>query len=153
MLKAILIDPATGKALGVLDDVFGHPTIETVDHYQVNTKFKSKTRVGAGTSTITSPTPGGAILLTDLIISTDKEANPNSQLTVFFDDETRTINIFDGFPSDAPINLAIGLHGAWTGWKNAALKMTTVLAVKATVVAGYIKIPNGLEYAAWDALR
>jgi len=151
MLKAILIDPATGKALGVLDDVFGQVTLEVVDRYQVNTKFKSTTRVGAGTSTITSPTPDGAILLTDLIISTDRVAN--SQLTVFFDDGTRTISIFDGYAADAPINLAIGFHGAWTGWKDAALKMTTVLAIKATVAVGYIKIPKGLEYPEWDALR
>ena len=151
MLKAILIDLATGKALGVLDDVFGHPTLEVADHYQINTKFKSTTRIAVGTSTITSPTPDGAILLTDLIISTDRVAG--SRLTVFFDDGTRTVHIFDGYAADAPINLALGFHGAWTGWKDATLKMTTVVALKAMVAVGYIKIPKGLNYEEWDALR
>lgn len=151
MLKAILIDPATGKALGVLDDVFGHPTLEVVDHYHTDTRFKSTTRIAFGTSTITSPTAGGAILLTDLIIATDRVAG--SQLTIFFDDGTHTVSIFDGYAADAPINLALGLHGAWCGYKDAAFKMTTVAAIKATVVVGYIKIPKGLEYSEWDALR
>ena len=151
MLKAILIDPPTGKALGTIEDIFGDPTLEVADHYHVDTRFKSTTRIAAGTSTITSPTPDGAILLTDLIISTDRVAG--SRLTVFFDDGTRTVHIFDGYAADAPINLALGFHGAWTGWKDATLKMTTVAAIKATVAVGYIKIHKGLKYAEWDALR
>jgi len=150
-LKAILVDAASGKALDILKDVFGHPTLGVTDHYADKTRFKSETRVGAGTSTIAEPTTGGAILLTDMIISTDKVAL--SQLTVFFDDEVRTVPIYDGYGNDAPINLAIGLKGSWTGWKDAALKMTTVAAIKATVAVGYIKIPEGVEYEEWDALR
>lgn len=151
MLKAILIDPATGKALGVIDDIFGHPTLGVADYYLVDTRFKSTTRISAGTSTITSPTSGGALLLTDLIISTDKVSL--SQLTVFFDDGIHTIPIYDGYANDAPINLALGFHGGWTGWKDATLKMTTVKALKATAAIGYIKIPKGLDYKQWDALR
>ena len=151
MIKAILIDTATGKALNSIEDIFGHPALAVTDHYLQQTCFKSSTRVGAGTTTITSPKAGGALLLTDIIISTDRVAL--SRLTVFFDDGTRTISIYDGYANDAPINLALGFHGAWTGWKDAELKMTTVAALKATVAVGYIKIPKGLAYGAWDALR
>ena len=55
MLKAILIDTATGKALNSIEDIFGHPTLAVTDYYLQQTCFKSSTRVGAGTSTITSP--------------------------------------------------------------------------------------------------
>lgn len=151
MLKAILIDTATGKALEVLNDIFGDPSLGIIDHYQTNTRFKSNTRVAIGTSTIASPTIDGAIMLTDIIISTDKVAL--SQLIVFFDDGTRTIPIYHTYPVDAPTNVAISLHGAWTGWANASLKMTTVAALTATVAVGYIKVPRGLEYTQWDALR
>lgn len=151
MLKAILIDTVTGKALGVIADIYGHPTLEIVDHYHTDARFKSTTRTSEGTSTITSPKKGGALLLTDMIISTDKVSL--SQLTVFFDDGVYTIPIYDGYANDAPINLALGFHGGWTGWKDAALKMTTVKAIKATVAVGYIKIPTGLDYKEWDALR
>jgi len=151
MLKAILIDPATGKILEILEDIFGHPTLAVSDHYVCKTRFKSVTRVAAGTETIAEPVKDGAILLSDMIISTDRVAN--SQLTVFFDDGVRTIPIFDGYANDAPINVAANFHGGWTGWKDAALKMTTVQPITATVATGYIKVPEGLCYTEWDALR
>jgi len=150
-LKAILIDTATGKALEIIDDIFGHPTLAVTDHYVGKTRFKSVTRVAAGTETIAEPVKYGAIVLTDMIISTDRVAN--SRLTVFFDDGVRTIPIFDGYANDAPINIATNFHGGWTGWVDAALKITTVAAIKATVAVGYIKIPEGRCYTEWDALR
>ncbi|MCK4528747.1 hypothetical protein KAW18_15375, partial [candidate division WOR-3 bacterium] len=91
------------------------------------------------------------IMLTDMIISCDRVAN--SRLLVFFDDGTHQVNIYDGYANDAPINFAIGFHGGWTGWKDAALKITTVAALKATTVIGYIKVPGGCCYTEWDALR
>jgi hypothetical protein len=121
------------------------------DHYVSKTRFKSNTRTSAGTSTIAAPVKDGAIMLTDMIISCDRVAN--SRLLVFFDDETRQINIYDGYANDAPINFAIGFHGGWTGWKDAALKITTVAALKATIVVGYIKVPGGCCYTEWDAMR
>jgi len=150
-LKAILIDTATGKALEIIKDIFGHPNLAVTDHYAGSTRFKSVTRTAAGTETIAEPEKDGAILLTDMIISTNRVAV--SRLTVFFDDGVRTIPIFDGYAEDAPINVAANFHGGWTGWKDAAVKMTTVAAIKATVAVGYIKIPAGLEYTEWDELR
>ena len=150
-LKAILIDVASGKTLEVLDDIYGNPTLAVTDHYVGKTRFKSETRTGAGTSTIAEPVTDGAIMLTDMIISTDRVAN--SQLTVYFDCGTHQVNIYDGYSNDAPINFAIGFHGGWTGWKDAALKMKTVSAIKATVAVGYIKVPGGCCYTEWDALR
>ena len=151
MLKAVLIDPSSGKVLEIIEDIFGNPSLAVIDHYVKDTCFKSETRTGAGTSTITSPRTDGAIMLTDMIISCDRVAN--SRLTVFFDDGVRTVPIFDGYANDAPINTASNFRGGWTGWKDAAFKMTTVATVKATVAVGYIKIPEGLEYEEWDALR
>jgi len=150
-LKATLIDPATGKVLEVIKDIFGHPNLAVTDHYAGSTRFKSVTRVAAGTETIVESVKDGAILLTDMIISTDKVAN--SRLTVFFDDGVRTVPIFDGYANDAQINIALGFRGGWTGWVDAALKMTTVAVIKATVAVGYIKLPEGLCYTEWDALR
>jgi len=151
MIKAILIDSATGIAIHSIKDPLGDLHLAVADCYPIKTRFKSTTRTAAGTSTITSPKKDGAILLTDMIISTDKVAL--SRLIVFFDDGIHTTPIYDGYANDAPINLAIAFHGGWTGWKNAALKMTTEKALKATVAAGYIKIPKGLDYKQWDALR
>lgn len=151
MLKAVLVDPATGEVLEILDGVFGHPNLAVTDHYVDKTRFKSQYRTSAGTSDITAPKNGGAIMLTDLIITTDMVAN--SRIRIFFDDGVRTIAVTDNVPIDAPVNLAIGFRGGWTGWKDGALKMQTWATLKANVAVGYIKIPVGLEYKEWDALR
>ena len=94
-LNAVLVNPATGEALEVIKDILGHPNLAVTDHYPCSTRFRSSTRDAAGTTTIAEPVTDGAILLTDMIISTDRVAN--SRITVFFDDGTRQINIFDGF--------------------------------------------------------
>ena len=152
MIKEMIIDTNTGKSLGDLNDIFGRPTLETVDYYQTNVRFKSTTLTDAGSATIASPTEGGALILTDIIISTDKVLN--SRLSVFFADAIEKISIFDGHPIDAPINTALGLHGAFTGWKNASLRMLAVgIKLQSTVAVGYIKIPKGLEYAVWYKMR
>jgi hypothetical protein len=150
-LKAILIDVATGGRLEIITDILGHPNLAVSDHYADSTRFKSETRTSAGTSTIAAPVKDGAILLTDMIISTDRVAN--SRITVFFDCGTHQVNLYDGYANDAPINFTIGFRGGWTGWKDAALKMTTLTAIKATVAIGYIKTPEGVCYTEWDALR
>jgi hypothetical protein len=150
-LNAVLIDVATGERLEVITDILGHPNLAVSDHYADSTQFKSATRSSAGTTTIASPKTDGALLLTDMIISTDRVAN--SRLTVEFNCGTHQINIYDGYANDAPINFAIGFHGGWTGWKNAALEMTTLQAIKATVAIGYIKVPSGIEYEVWDEMR
>ena len=150
-LKAVLIDGATGKSIEVIESILGAPHLAVSDHYPTETRFKSDYRTSAGTTEITAPKKDGAMLLTDLIITTDRVAQ--SRLRVFFDDGTRTVAIADCVPIDAPANFAIGFHGGWTGWKDAALKMQTWAALKANVAVGYIKIPEGLEYDEWDAMR
>jgi len=151
MLKNVAVESGSGKALEVIPDMFGHPNLAVSDHYPTSTRFRSITLTSKGVATITEPTVDGALLLTDMIISCDRVAA--SQVRVFFDDGVEMISIFEGYANDAPINFAANFHGGWTGWKNAALKMSTISAVKATVSMGYIKIPVGLEYAEWDALR
>lgn len=151
MIKVILLDTATGKALNTIEDIFGCPTLAVTDIYINKTRFKSQYRITAGTTTITSPKTDGAIMLTDIIITTDRA--PNTRITVFFDDGTHNITIVDGVPIDAPINLAMPFRGSWTGWKNAALKMTTVGNLKANVAVGYIKMPKGIEYEEWTKMR
>ena len=151
MIKVILLDTATGKALNTIEDIFGRPTLAVTDIYVNKTRFKSQYRNTPGTTTITSPKTDGAIILTDMIITTDRV--PNTRISIFFDDGTRTVTIVDGVPIDAPINLAMPFRGGWTGWKNATLKMTTGGNLKANVAVGYIIVPKGIEYEEWNKLR
>lgn len=118
---------------------------------QTHGLFKSVTRATAGTSIITAPTLGGAIVLTDLIVSTDKR--PLSNVTISLTDDTETIDIMTLDSTNAPVNTSIAFTGRIAGWKNARLEVVTVSDVTATVTCGYFKEQEGLSLLEWDALR
>ena len=113
--------------------------------------FKAVTSTTQTTTEIVAPLVGGSIVLTDLIISSNKAAN--GILTLRFTDGPNTINIAV-FPVDIAIVMPIALVGLFRGWEDARLEMvTTVATFDATVTAGYMKVTTSLPFAAWDALR
>jgi hypothetical protein len=127
-------------------DVLGMATLP-----QAHGVFKSATRTEAGTTIIATPRLNQSILLTDLLISGEKQAG--STVTVRFTDGTYTVDIFVASQVDAPPQIAIPLSGRWQGWKNARLEVVTSGAADATVAIGYMKVPTGLPYEEWDSLR
>ena len=126
---------------------------------QVNTSgpqrhgvFKAVNRTSAGTTTITSPDGLGAIVVTDLLISAKKAAN--SDVSVQFSDAgANTVIIFLADSINSDFNLAIPFVGLFRGWQDADLELVTTGNVVATVTAGYMKVPDGLPFTEWDALR
>lgn len=150
MINLSLADRATGKDLHICETTYGSLLV-TSNLAQAHGTFKSETRSAAGTSIITEPDPGHSIILTDLIISSDR-VNA-ATFTVRFTDGTNTVNIFSGDVTDAPINLASPLSGRWQGWKDARVELVTVGLVTVTVSCGYYKVDTGLDYAEWDSLR
>lgn len=125
--------------------------LATVSDSEFHGVFKAATRTTAGTTIIAEPKPNGTLLVTDLIMTTDKTAN--SDVTLRFTDGTNTINIIVADSANATVNLAIALNGRFLGWKDARIEMVTVQSVTATVTLGYVKIPIGLEFTEWDGLR
>lgn len=113
--------------------------------------FKSTSRTTAGTSTISEPELNGSLILTDLIVSSDK--TNASTITIRFTDDTNTVNVAVFDSGNAPVATAISFTGLWQGWKNARLEMVTVANVTATAALGYLKLDTGLQYADWDNLR
>jgi hypothetical protein len=113
--------------------------------------FKAATRTDAGTTILTTPILNQSIILTDMIISGEKQAG--SVVTVRFTDGTNTVNIFVASQVDAPPQIAIPFAGRWQGWRNARLEMVTSGAGDATVAVGYMNVPEGLTFEEWDALR
>lgn len=152
--KSVLYDPYSGDPLLVVpgESPGGqHKLAATSTLAIAHGVFKSAQRTTAGTTIITQPDNGGAIVITDLLISTDR-TNATS-VSLQFTDDTETINIFTGDSTNAPIALGHGFTGTVKGWKDARLEMVTVGAVTATVMAGYYKIKDGIYFAEWDALR
>jgi len=113
--------------------------------------FRAAARITAGTTTIVTPPASGSILLTDLMISGEKQAG--STTSVQFTDGTDTVTIFLASQVDAPPQIAIPFAGRFQGWKDAQIDMVTSGAGDATVTIGYVKVPNGLPFDEWDAYR
>lgn len=113
--------------------------------------FTSVNRTSAGTSIVTSPASDGSMMITDLIISSDRKNS--ASVTVQFTDGIETVTIFSSDVTDAPANIALSMAGRWQGWRNARVEVVTVGTVNATVALGYTKVPFGLIYAEWDANR
>lgn len=147
------MNPVTHRSINVQKDLLGNDTLIIQNPANVYGHFKAVTRTTAGTTIVVSPPSGGAIALTDLIISSDKVAN--SSVTIRFTDGTNTITIFSASTNDAPVNINIPFAGRWRGWTDARLEVVTVSTVNATVAAGYYKLSSGLSqaYLDWDSGR
>jgi hypothetical protein len=113
--------------------------------------FRAVTSTTQTTTEIAAPLARGAIVVTDLLVTTNKKTA--GVLTIRFSDGSNIINI-GVFPVDLAVNQSIAFVGLFRGWRDAALQMVTTGATfDATVTAGYMKVPGGLEFAVWDALR
>ena len=113
--------------------------------------FKAATSTTQGTTSIVNPDKLGSIIVTDLLVTTNKAAN--GILKLLFGDGVVAVNIAI-FPVDLAVNQNIAFVGLFRGWQDASLKMNTSGATfDATVTVGYMKAPNGLPFDEWDALR
>ena len=152
MLKSSLVDSASGKELYICSCADKKALI-TQSHAQVAGVFKAKTLTAAGTVIVSEPDSGGCIVLTDIILTSDK--TQSSVVTVQFTDGTETIPIVEADITDAPINIATSFAGYWRGWRNARLELviTGGLNPTATLAAGYFKLKDSLLYSDWDSHR
>lgn len=129
----------------------GGYALVTIPVNSIHGTFKSVSRTGAGTSTITSPDADGSLLITDLLISGEKQVS--STVEVRFTDGSQSVTLFLMGQAVVPATVAHSFTGRFQGWKNARIEMITVGTADATVTLGYTKIPTGLVFAEWDTLR
>lgn len=153
MLKAVLTNSANKKALHTFEGWENLPVLIITTHGAAKGNFKSVNRATAGTSIITQPNAGGSIVLTDLIITTDRVQG--AKATIQFNDGTNIVIIAVAHVNDAPCNITIPFAGHWHGWKDARLEVLTVGNVNITVASGYFKVDSEhtQEFAEWDSLR
>lgn len=158
MLNVSLVSPNTKTALHT-EEVY-RPTIKirgdevfpvVMSGAQAHGAFNSASRSSAGTTVLAVPKADGSLILTDLILGTDK-VNA-STVSVNITDGVQTESIFATNLTDAPANIAIGFAGRWQGWRNAWVEFVTTGNVSATVSIGYMKLPTGFPYEEWDRLR
>lgn len=153
-LFARLVD--AGGALLHTETVGPHTHLVVEDHSRVATQFKAVTHSTATTTVVVAPRAGGAIVLTDIVVSGEKHQGAGQGvITIAFTDGSDTVNIIVVDNTDAPVNLAIPFAGRWRGWLDARIDFTTSQANDVTVSVGYYHLQGEgvLSFADWDAER
>ncbi len=154
MIGLHLKDVATGiaiRAVSHFQEGFESKMLTVIDPRAYYGHFRSAT-VNNTTTTIVTPTTSGSILLTDLIVTSEKQVG--GVVTVQFYDGTNTV-LLASAEADSPIGFAIPFTGRWRGWKDAYIQVVVSAAFNATVSIGYVKITpkETLGFDEWDAQR
>ena len=132
-----------------------HVHLITENHARVATKFKSVSHTTAATTAITTPKPGGAIVMTDILVSGEKISG--GIITVQFNDGSNQVVITKNHVTDGPVNMAHGFEGLSLGWKDAFIEMvTSTMNQDATVTIWYYFVRDAvrvLAFADWNTER
>lgn len=152
MIETNLVESASGQELYIAQQN-GDKVLITQTHAQVAGRFKAETLTNTGTVIVTEPLSGGCIVLTDLILTSDK--TNGSIISVTFTDGTYTIPLVYADITDAPCNIAMNFAGYWRGWRDAHIEfaITGGINPKANLAIGYFKLHDSMLYSEWNTLR
>ena len=129
----------------------GQPSLVIMTPAQAHGHWRAATRTTAGTTVIIPAKPGRAIVITDIIVSGEKQAA--SSATIQFTDDTATEVVIVADQVDATPTLSANLQAWFRGWVDARIELVTAGAGDVTVTIGYIHERNPQSYAEWDAER
>ena len=152
MIHSSLVEQKSGQELYIAQQN-GDKILISQTHAQVAGTFKSKTLSAPGTVIVAEPLSEGCIVMTDLILTSDKTSG--SVITVQYTDGTNTIPIIEADMTDAPVSIASPFAGYWRGWMDARIELVITGGVNptATLAIGYFKLKNSDSYDDWDAQR
>lgn len=113
--------------------------------------FKAVSRTVAGTTTIATPSGGGSLAITDLMISATK-VNA-STVEIRFTDDSFTETLFLGDVTNGEMFFSHAVKGRMQGWRDARVDLITVNGTDCYVTLGYMRLPDSLIYSEWNDLR
>jgi len=153
MIKTSLIAGRNSKELHSYDGYDGEPVLVTTTHGAQHGSFVAVTRSTQGTTAAIAAQGDDAIVLTDLILTTDKVQSTTA--TVIITDGSNSETLIAADLTDAPCNIALSFAGHWQTWRACRIDLVTVGAVTATLALGYFRIPWDVAdtYGVWDAKR
>jgi hypothetical protein len=156
MLPVILVDAETRKPLHTEEyTLYGEyeALLCVTTPSKAHGVFKTSTFAAASTVIMATPKEGGAIELTDLIISFEKKGA--AFVTVSYYDGVNTANIIKISLNENPVNIAIAFNGRWVGWRDAYVQAVLSGDNAVGVVAlGYLR--HDVEspyYTEWNEAR
>ena len=152
MIETSLVESSSGQELYIAHQN-GDKILISHTHAQVAGLFKSETLNTTGTVIVTEPISDGCIVMTDLILTSNKTLG--TTITVQYTDGTNTIPIINADTANAPVNIASSFAGYWRGWRNARIELVLTGGVNptATLAIGYFKLHDSMLYSEWNALR
>lgn len=151
MLHGVAYGP-NGQALLTQKPFNGEELLAFSSFHEQHGVFKAVSLAAEGTQIVSSPDPGGALVLTSFLVSAKKKTA--SVLILQVTDGVQTESIFEALLTNEAVNMPVPLVGGWRGWKDARLEVVLTGAdTDVRVTAGYTKIREGEEYSAWDARR
>jgi hypothetical protein len=154
MIKTGLTESKSGKGLHTFNDPSGHPTLVTSDYASLHGTFAEVTLAGAATQTIVEARSNEGIVLTDLIVASEKSAG--GKVTIQFTDGVNTINILELTAVNQQVNMSIPFRGNFAGWQACDIKVvTTGVNIDGSATVGYYRTPEEttLPFEEWDANR
>ena len=157
-VPSIAIDPLTNTMLHVerawsrTHEVLGDEVMPVhLSAQAAHGTFKAVTFTSSGTTTIVSPKDTGALLITDIALFGDKVNSGSLELK--FTDGTNEATLALATVTDAPVNFSQSFVGRFQGWADARVDLVVTQNVTGSATIGYVKVPDGLPFLQWDALR
>ena len=158
MIRSGLINPENKERLFSCKpwDVYKNPRgdeeiLVIEDYVTAFSTFQSVSRSTGGTTTVVTPPAGGSISVTDIVLSATKVQS--ATVSLIFDDDTNSETLFTIALTNEPVTFSWGIKGRMQGWRDARLDLVTVNSTNAFVTVSYMRLPKGLVFSEWDALR
>jgi len=136
-IKSRLISPDDGRDYHYHIGPQGEPILITQSHGSLAGTFATKTFTAANTYNLIAQKGDKGIVLTDMIVTTEKRTS--GSVTLNMTDGVNTEVIYSGVCNDAPINLAIAFAGHWAGWRGTYLDIVVAAATVGSVSVGYYR--------------
>ena len=154
MFKYILADK-DGIPVDVHKGLDDHPTLVTESLRALECHWKTGTNDAIETITIVKVKPDQAIMITDIIITSNKKVQDATIIPVF-GDGTNSIDLFTIEAGLAAVEFSHSFAGGIRGWKDADFKITTnKAAINVETFVGYVHLSKAAAktYSVWNAER
>lgn len=153
MLKNVLVGGPSNDALYTCKPFNGKELLIAGTYHQVHGVWKEVESSTATTTVIAEPAPDGYLVITYLFVSSEKDNL--GVITLQLTDGTNTETFFTRNLANEPLLAEIDFSNSRVaGWKDARLEMVTSGAsFNANSFVAYTKLPEGLEFSDWNAMR
>lgn len=122
------------------------------DYFEAHGIFKTAQISTATTTEIAAPSLGGCIIVTNILLSAEKQNS--GTVAVEFDDGVNTEILYAAALTNSAVNISVNMPHGWRGWANATIKVISNSTSPTSITVGYVKLTQGSEtYEAWDARR